>query len=194
MEKLKKQKTSMSETKSTLNNSVLIGTIVMHGGNFDFKTKEEQDQWEAKHGWMICDGRELDNENKVYTSLFAHIDKAFGGSANKFNIPDCRGMFIRGVDKGRCKDPNREQRKPSNVGGNVGNNVGSVQDDSFKKHSHFCGDDHKTNYQEKSHKYKDRPIIKGSGSKHTPSLEMGGDETRPVNLYLNFIIKFKDVQ
>lgn len=55
---------------------------------------------------FICDGRLL-NKNE-YPELFARIGFTFGGDGNlMFAIPDMRGLFARGTDKGRNTDPGR---------------------------------------------------------------------------------------
>jgi microcystin-dependent protein len=72
-----------------------------------------------------------------YPQLYAAIGITHGGVAGtSFNVPDYRGRFLRGVDGGIARDPNRATRTAMNTGGNTGDNVGSVQTDSFQGHFH----------------------------------------------------------
>lgn len=165
---------------------VPVGTILPYGGNvLDARVIDRL----KSDGWLFCDGHAVERNN--YDELFDVIDVAFGAGDGKttFNLPDLRGRFVRGVDspgngyKGAKRDPDAEDRTADKQGGNAGNNVGSVQEDAFKEHSH---------------EYTKFPQIRGgiaSGNywehgKAQTSLE-GGKETRPKNIYVNFIIKAK---
>lgn len=48
-------------------------------------------------GWVLCDGRSVPTTG-IYSSLFAVIGYAYGGSGANFNIPDFRGRFARYMD------------------------------------------------------------------------------------------------
>lgn len=63
---------------------------------------------------------------------------------NKFNVPDLRGHFVRGVDGEANRDPDRNTRKTSASGSKPGNIGGSKQEDQDKKHDHkiFITGDH----------------------------------------------------
>ncbi|WP_019224121.1 phage tail protein, partial [Bartonella rattaustraliani] len=49
-------------------------------------------------GWLLCDGQAYSREN--YRNLFAMIGTMWGegDGATSFNVPDLRGMFLRGFD------------------------------------------------------------------------------------------------
>lgn len=64
----------------------------------------------ADHGggmWLLANGRALSRTD--YASLFAAIGTTYGtgDGSTTFNIPDCRGVVVRGRDNGRGLDPNR---------------------------------------------------------------------------------------
>ena len=61
-------------------------------------------------GWLNCDGSEVSRDE--YEDLFAAIGTAHGegDGATTFNLPDYRGMFLRGVDNGAGNDPDGEDR------------------------------------------------------------------------------------
>jgi microcystin-dependent protein len=73
-------------------------------------------------GWLIADGTAV--SRTTYAALFAVIGTTYGsgdGSAT-FNLPDMRGVVVRGADRGRNLDPSRVQ--------------GSYQGDLFASHNH----------------------------------------------------------
>ena len=93
---------------------VPAGTISAFGGST------------APYGWLLCDGSSL---NRVdFPGLFAAIGTAWGTvNSGTFNLPDMRGRFLRGVDRGTGRDPDRGSRGASNANGNAGDNVGSFE-------------------------------------------------------------------
>lgn len=101
---------------------------------------------------------------------------------DKPSLPDFRGLFLRGVDHGRGKDPDAEARTALH-GGAQGDEVGSVQEDAFKEHRHAYIRFPQGRGNTASGKYW------GDGTDQTAST--GGNETRPKNIYVNFIIKAK---
>lgn len=139
-------------------------------------------------GWLICDGRSFNRA--TYPQLFANIGTAFGSSSGTtFNIPDFRGRFLRGVDGTAGLDPDKASRTAMNAGGATGNNVGSVQADDYLAHSH--GAISITGYvgvNPLSASTADFSFVGGSTG------ASGGNETRPKNAYVNFVIKlYNDV-
>lgn len=78
-------------------------------------------------GWLLCDGTAI--SRTTYPALFSAIGTAHGSGngTSTFNLPDLRGRFIRGVDRGVGRDPDRNSRIAGTTGGNTGDNVGSVQ-------------------------------------------------------------------
>jgi microcystin-dependent protein len=77
-------------------------------------------------GWKLCDGAVMDRTN--FAALFNAIGTSWGApDGNSFNLPDLRGMFLRGVDSGAGNDPNANSRTAAKSGGNTGDNVGTLQ-------------------------------------------------------------------
>lgn len=141
----------------------------------------------APAGWLICDGTAL-NRN-TYATLFAVVGTRFGyGDSSNFRIPDLRGQFLRGRDGGVGRDPDRNSRTAMNSGGATGDAVGSVQGDQFRSHRHGVPIDSNGSNA-------DNPTLnQTSGSDENYSLtpgtdSAGGNETRPTNAYVNYIIK-----
>ena len=157
----------------------------------------------APGGWLICDGTAV--SRSTYSDLYAVLGDAYGegDGSTTFHLPDLRGRFIRGVDDSEGNDPDAGSRTASNTGGNTGDNVGSLQTDAFQGHWHAdleadTGEDvdflltgrasgggtvmaqsaGSSNVRVKN------PMTDGSNG--TPRTT---EETRPVNVYCNYIIK-----
>ncbi|AQX28406.1 MULTISPECIES: phage tail protein [unclassified Bartonella] len=144
--------------------------------------------------WLLCDGKAYVREE--YASLFEAIGEVWGkgDGTTTFNVPDFRGMFLRGLDSERGIDKNRV--------------LGSEQKDSFESHTHTG----KTN-KAGQHKHsfvmsKERNDIQGGGGlirhrdpetrytdsagEHTHEIilnKTGEEETRPKNMAVIYAIK-----
>lgn len=84
-------------------------------------------------GWMLCDGSAISRSD--YANLYAAIGVCWGtgDGATTFNLPDLRGMFLRGVSGESGNDPDADNRVVlTDNGGNTGNNVGSYQGDAIR--------------------------------------------------------------
>jgi len=57
--------------------------------------------------------------------------------ATQYNLPDCRGTYIRGWDNGRGKDPDALIRLSPDGSTIVGDIVGSTQEDALNNHEHL---------------------------------------------------------
>ena len=115
-------------------------------------------------------------------------------------------MFLRGVDTGDPKknDPDSAARTEAAAGGNVGDAVGSVQASIYASHSHTAtdsGHSHPTqgylinvgtaanmNFSGGAIGY---AVSSGTGvaQANISVSSTGGSETRPINAYVNYIIK-----
>jgi Phage Tail Collar Domain len=170
-----------------------VGTIQAYGGISD------------PDGYMICDGRAL--LRSEYPDLFAVIGTSYGApDSTRFNIPDLRGEFLRGADNGAGVDT--DTRQALKTGGNT-SGVGSKQGDLLKNHLHttYIGThDHIIGVGDwtTSGPYPENwggggpgysgPNFTNStdlGSKQSgnPDNSLGGVESRPKNVAVNFIIK-----
>ncbi len=148
-------------------------------------------------GWMLCDGRYLGVAR--FPALFGALGYLYGqGEAadgeSTFRIPDYRGLFLRGVDDGAGMDPDAAERTgPQGSGKSSG--VGSLECDALQDHTHLytafdqavagkpptAGGTPNPQAQET-----EGPIEPGSGG--TPIRV--STETRPKNIYVNYIIKY----
>jgi microcystin-dependent protein len=191
-------------TASALNQLMPAGAILAYGGTG------------APAGWLPCDGASCLRAD--YPELFAAIGTAFGAAdGTHFNLPDLRGRFLRGVDGGSGRDPDKAGRTAMAPGGNGGDAVGSVQGDATRRpDSALTTDsqgshDHKTwgsqsaattfgvdNYGGSGHAaagsanfaYTAADPRTSADGAHGHTVTGGGDnETRPLNAAVSFIIK-----
>jgi len=141
----------------------------------------------APSGWLLCDGVEV--SRTTYATLFAAVGTRYGhgNTTTTFNIPDFRGRFLRGTALGSLAvDPDSGSRTAMNAGGATGNNVGSIQPDEFRSHKHDTGA-HLDGYTVPFSGAGTNDAIQ-AGTERDTGLT-GGNETRPKNAYVNYIIK-----
>ena len=84
-------------------------------------------------GWLLCDGSAVSRSD--YANLYDAIGVNWGtgDGSTTFNLPDLRGMFLRGVSGDSGYDPDADTRVLlKDNGGNTGNNVGSYQNDAIR--------------------------------------------------------------
>lgn len=195
---------------------VPIGTVVAYAGVLP--ANETGKLMEVKPGWLLCNGAAVSSQK--FVDLHTAIQASHGNGsedpdpATDFNLPDLRGLFLRGVNGARTgplTDPNHSDtdRPQNHPGGSVGNRVGSVQADATRKpnkdfetdnpgdHQHdaptYAGS--AGNYEvgggQSNYDYIQAAPTRGGGA-HTHKISSGGDaETRPKNAYVWYIIRAK---
>lgn len=161
-------------------------------------------------GYLYCDGTAV--SRTVYASLFSAIGTLHGNgdASSTFNLPDYRGYFLRGQDDGAGNDPDAAARTASNVGGSTGDQVGSLQPYGIEGHNHSISDPghvHATAQPVKAFNLA-VPVF-GEAYQIAPNPDLGlftafsvsasmtgitinvsgGNETRPVNKYVRYLIK-----
>lgn len=127
-------------------------------------------------GWLECNGSAI--SRTAYSNLFAAIGTTYGvgNGTTTFNLPDLRGMFVRGWDHGRAIDGGRA--------------IASYQADEFKSHTHqLKGNDRGNNYPQKT-----APGLWNDDAEFFVTDEKtiaatGGVETRPKNIAMMYCIK-----
>ena len=128
-------------------------------------------------GFLLCNGAAV--SNTVYADLYSALDGVEYGidfliDPTTFNIPDLRSKFIRGL------------------GGNSGD-LGDTQFDDVKPHTHtiagvndFVGHAYEDGY------FDYRSVVERvHDARYMPMDKSGGvTETRPINMAMNYIIKY----
>ena len=180
--------TTLKTAIESIDATIPPGTIVAYGGTT------------TPTGWLICNGSTVSRTGNA--ALFAAIGTNYGSGdgSTTFNIPDLRGRFIRGLDGTAGIDPDKSSRSALN-GGNTGNAVGSVQSDSFQGHWHELQENgagftfrssNGTNSGGANFAVLNSgtiiyaSTIVNNGTNGPPRIS---SETRPVNVYVNYIIK-----
>lgn len=159
-----------------------VGTIQIYAGTT------------APAGYLFCQGQEI--SKSTYKELFAVIGYIYGGSGGKFKLPDFRGVFPRGHDAGRDIDSGRQlgsvqQSGAPNITGTgprfthqVWNGVGTsgaiYRSDTDTGSRGENGD---------GGWYGDRGWNLDA-SRSSSVYQNGLNEVRPVNIAVNFIIKY----
>jgi microcystin-dependent protein len=153
-------------------------------------------------GFLLCDGSAI--SRTTYASLFTAIGVAHGNGdgSTTFHLPDYRGRFLRGRDAGTSRDPDAGSRTASNSGGNSGDAVGSVQSAQTSSHTHTITDPghlHAVGFNTAGGATIDSQAATGTagGTYNTNGASTGitgtnatgGNETRPINANVNYIIK-----
>jgi len=136
------------------------------------------------NGWVIANGSTRTNgSNGQYNAL---ITAGIGtGVANgNYTPPDLRAMFLRGIGtNGNTTVGGKTYSGPSSIGFNGLSTTNGYQIDEFQKHKHSYD---KTNATRAT----GNDNFRGSDT-YTPTdtSAFGGNETRPVNIGINWIIK-----
>ncbi len=155
-------------------------------------------------GYFECNGQSL-NRN-TYAALFAVIGTQYGAAdSSTFKVPDLRGEFVRGFDNGRNIDPGR--------------GIGSSQSGQNLSHDHDADASATSNVSDPGHRHNARGYgndddggnqFTGSGNNSVRnnaiedattgisvatnvSIDVdndGGNEARPRNIAMMYIIKF----
>jgi microcystin-dependent protein len=136
-------------------------------------------------GYLECNGASLDTT--TYAALYAVLGTLYGqADGTHFNLPDYRGCFMRGWDHAAANDPDRATRTaPTATGATIvaGDHVGTKQADAFKSHNHTTNAGTSTGGG--------GTVAGGSViGLSAPSIgSTGGNETRPLNINVMYIIK-----
>lgn len=158
-----------------VDNGVPAGTVLIFAGKPD----------NLPQGWLICDGSALSSDE--YPDLFSNLSISWGDGSNdaseetNFNLPDLRGLFLRGVDMGAGNDPDAGFRQAQNEGGNTGDEVGTIQTSLSPGMDSEFNDPLTMTPQMKVDESKLDKIYSVSGA----------SESRPVNASVYYIIKVR---
>lgn len=133
-------------------------------------------------GWLECDGSTV--SRTTYSRIFAVTGDVYGvgDGSTTFELPDLRGQFVRGYDNGAGTDPDAASRTDSGDGSTTGDNVGTKQAAAIQAHTHKRGTSQGVSGGAGFGTNVDVPGTLNTGS-------TGGNETRPTNVALMYIIK-----
>ncbi|WP_155767649.1 MULTISPECIES: tail fiber protein [Xanthomonas] len=140
-------------------------------------------------GWMVCDGRAL--RAASYPQLYAALGTIHGngGQDGMFQLPDLRGVFVRGVDNGSGADPDLGNRlQPSGEGAYSG--VGSLQLDAFHTHTHTYARPKQALTSDQTGSAYSVSDENEQTSDLEPQAAVSQNETRPRNVAAYYIIRY----
>jgi microcystin-dependent protein len=174
------------------NTSVPVGSVVAFAGEISQSKQGESYKTPLEPlGWLVCDGRLLNTH--LYPELFLVLGYLYGGDAHKFAIPDLRGMFLRGIGTDQASSESRKSAP-----GGVSNGIGSTQDFALQKHVHIYTSpikgtvppgtntpvpvDNSTNPRDMTEPPTEN-LFAGN-------VKVSDFETRPVNAFIYYIIKY----
>lgn len=181
--------------QSQFTSEVLLGTVMAFAGDPEKAVLNCSPPVSISDlGWLVCDGARL--QVHEYPDLFNVIGKMYDPTNDNetFQLPDFRGYFLRGLATDDSVDKGFNERKGYKKRDEPGTGIGSVQECMVQMHEHSYID------------YPPGKTLPGkSGVIGTPKKNdtyttnlysddtgktvLSGTETRPVNIYINFIIK-----
>ena len=145
---------------------------------------------DAPPGWLIADGSLIDADTvHEYAALVHHLrglgDSFQGATSTQAYLPDLRGLFLRGQDRGSGRNPD-----PGDDA------IGRVQGHAFFDHTHefavhvvgITGSE--TALAEGRQDEGGNNTMIGTNPFQVRGSPQGGPETRPVNATVLYIVKY----
>jgi microcystin-dependent protein len=183
-----------------------VGSVAVFAGQVTGQSKGAKDchvTQVERHGWMVCDGRQLHRAR--FPELFAAIGyrylKAGEAPGPLFRIPDLQGYFLRGVDPGGKIDPDTAVRTMPDGEPASSPRVGSIQASAFRLHEHDYQQADATSVISQVEgigaslvKPTTQPtskVVAEGEEKEDPKSFTSAKETRPINVAVYYIIKFR---
>lgn len=141
-------------------------------------------------GYLECDGSSI--SRTTYADLFAYLGVAYGNvDANTFNLPDYQGEFLRGQDNGAGTDPDAAGRTDRGDT-TTGDAVGTKQTHEFDEHQHRYNHNANLLYVGGGGNANTKPGNWATSGAIYSTETLGGNETRPTNVYVKYCIRHKD--
>jgi len=174
--------------------NVPIGTIVAYAGSIEAPGAKEILK---AQGWIPCDGDDAPADK--YPELCRAIGSFYGKSTitDHCKLPNLQGQFLRGLDSSGAIDPKRLLGSPQSFATALPNKEFAISESG--KHSHdlpkkafWSGGTGPSGFllDVKSGFIPGEGI--GESGNHSHVIRGGGDEeTRPVNVAVNFLIRAK---
>ncbi len=183
-----------------MSGSLLFGSVIAYAGEIDPTTYENNsgDNFSPtasnNTGWILCDGSTIGRG--LYDALFQSIGYIYGGQINSgaFSVPDYRSYFLRGLLPGNSGMPANEDRQKAAGDQATQDGVGSTQENMVQMHEHGY-----THYPGTSVVQGQQQGTAGTVTSQdswtkslytddTGSQTLSGSETRPKNIYVNYLI------
>ncbi|MCL3781105.1 tail fiber protein [Prolixibacteraceae bacterium JC049] len=170
------------------NENLPVGSVIAFAGKI--KNKENQQGFEtdvAEFGWLVCDGRKVNICD--YPQLFCALGFLYGGSEEhgQFNLPDYRGMFLRGIGNDESSLEDREKACAGEADG-----VGSTQECALQTHKHKYEKPVGATPGNSGNAYAatESELTSEPEKVNNQEVRLSKLETRPVNTFVYYLIKF----
>ncbi len=154
-----------------------VGTILLYAGDAEPATF-------GYPNWVLCQGAPVAHASAAYARLFAVL---FPDEPPSPIAPDLRGLFLRGLDPSGTVDIDTPSSRVPLIEGAVGG-LHPLTLQPFATASHLHGIAPQSEIDQGG-----TEILSGDGGGDQESgmtvVETGGKETRPRNIYLNYIIR-----
>ncbi|MBF0238566.1 MAG: tail fiber protein, partial [SAR324 cluster bacterium] len=150
-------------------------------------------------GWLYCEGSAV--SRTTYADLFTAIGTTYGSGdgSTTFNLPDYRGYFLRGMADGQTKDPDRATRTDRGDG-ITGDVVGTKQTEAVTPQAVYVAGKQLSfgtvsTGETAFMRINENPLYDGKGYNGTwgawsNATTGGGNETRPLNINVVYLIKY----
>ena len=150
----------------------LEGMIIAYAGPLDNVHCRERLR---RQGWLVCDGVAV--ERGLFPRLFAAIGVTYGvgDGSTTFQLPDLRGLFVRGLDGSGEVDPGRA--------------LGQRQDDALKSHTHPFGNNNANSAGTMHAVWFATNTPDPTFNRFDTGPNGEGRETRPKNLAMHYLIR-----
>ena len=185
---------AQNKTLMTFLSDTPIGTILPFAGNvIDSATSSML----SEEGWLPCIGSSLNRKDPNYANLFTVIGYRFGGKDDSFNLPDARGLFVRGAQAPESKGPGAPLGAVQECSTALPSKPFILQEAGGHNHTlvNLPKDSHDSYYTagHQTAEWSDTDTKTNAAGAHFHTVNLGGDkETRPLNVYLDYIIKYKE--
>jgi hypothetical protein len=186
-----------------------VGTVMAFAGAWPPKKPDGGAWTERELGWLRCDGRTFAALRKNLGFGPQELDE-LQAALEQDRLPDYSGYFLRGVGGSASVNPDAAARTdPARPGAVIGDRVGSVQGGATKRPNAPFTTDDPGDHQHVGPTYNGQgggaevpreasgvDWINGAptswAGRHTHTVTAGGDsETRPVNVAVYWIVKFR---
>ncbi len=175
---------------------VPVGVIVPYAGPVETEGQRALE----RAGWLLCDdsSKKKSDYKALADAIAPFWDKPGEGHKeaeenDRFNLPDLRGRFLRGLDLGTGRDKDAAGRT-NGFGTVVGSIVGSLQNDEVGPHTHLSPllyhGDQRDEFKVGSQGMAQWPARTGVTPRVFNAFN-DGKESRPINAAINWIIRFR---
>jgi len=167
-----------------------VGSILGFGGD----TQEVSiRQMLLADGWMACNGMSL--LQGEYPELYEVIGTTYGGDSNNFLLPDLRSFFIRGAGTSVNNSGNKISPGIYSRESTTGKPLSPFYTDIAPNHTHTLKVPNRDDaYSTAGVSWTDYNTSAGQTNEagnHLHTISGGDKETRPLNLSVDYIIRFK---